>query len=590
LFSLDFLEIEGELVLKPVKKVAVQPVVSQTDDDDDDGDFIDVNHAVQPLPVNTAAPSVDIIEETPKSSKTSSRQKQKKKEIPKTKSTKKRRQKDTSTSEKPSTKIDELATELEIAFSQSNQQHTSPPSAFLSDDDENKIHQSNKQQLPIPVYTPIILQTPIIHREINSSISIIPTPTKSISNNISFLSDDDNDERLPPSSSPVFTPILEHQAKPTSSINEPTISSLHVDSITPMEIEISDKPTKYMSFLSEDDDDKSGPSVFNPVIEQPFINQEYISPSECNEPILDIDNDDYHTSQSSDIHSSLSSTIHTPTIDELQQPLSVNRHSSSNIQVETIIENIQDSLLNENDSAPSSIPPNTLDSNRTKIVLHLLHFLTQTPVPLKRLRLVRRRIQQKQIPEEQVVLSTEDESDHEKTPTINTETPEQPKPIEENSTTIDELSDNRISLSFEEQLESTEEIHTIVSEALEDQLFLPMEELSQSIQENTTTNNETLEDQMSMLMVESLKPTEESHTIVEYNTLVSKMHEEQPYSIEENRIDGKLPSYKRFNNIFLFYSLEQLTTTDESSIISSSQESMVIYIYLTISFFLLFLF
>ncbi|CAF1545999.1 unnamed protein product, partial [Rotaria sordida] len=116
----DFLEIEGEFIRKPVKKVS-KPVISQTDDDDDDnGDFIDIRHTIEPQPVNITNSSIDIIE---KPSKTSSRQEQKKKEIQKRKSTKKnRRQKDLSTTEKPSTKLDDLANELEIALSQSDQQ------------------------------------------------------------------------------------------------------------------------------------------------------------------------------------------------------------------------------------------------------------------------------------------------------------------------------------------------------------------------------------------------------------------------------------------------------------------------------------
>ncbi|CAF4685767.1 unnamed protein product, partial [Rotaria magnacalcarata] len=79
---------------------------------------------------------------TPKSS---SRQQPKKKEMPKTKPTKKpasnsRRKKVVSISEDPSEKLDDLANELEIALSQTNQEQPSQNmphmASFLSDDDD----------------------------------------------------------------------------------------------------------------------------------------------------------------------------------------------------------------------------------------------------------------------------------------------------------------------------------------------------------------------------------------------------------------------------------------------------------------------
>jgi hypothetical protein len=317
-----------------------------------------------------------------------------------------------------------------------------------------------------------MLQSTTIHPTINSTISI--------SKDISFFSDD-NDEILTPTS-PDYTPI-----------NEQTISSLQVDSITPMEIETSDKPTKYMSFLSEDDNEnnKLVPSV---------LTQEYISPLQFNEPLH---NDNNYISQSSDKSSSLLST------EEL----------SSNKQIETISENIQDSLLNKKDQ--SSIPVNILDSNRIQIVLRLLNILTQVPEYLKPLRLVRRRIQKKKLPEEQVTVS-----------------------IEKTDTTANDISKSQLSLRMEEQ---------------------PMD----------TTSNDTLETQVSLQREEQPKSIEETHEIIS-----SELHEETQTSGEENRFNGKLAHYESFKNKFLFYFLEQLTIIDESSTRLKSQESMVILFYL----------
>ena len=231
--------------------------------------------------------------------------------------------------------------------------------------------------MPILTYTPIILQPSTTHPKTKSSISFTPKPINSISKDILFFSDDDNEDKL----SPTTSPIIERQPAYTRLVNEPTTSSLQVDSIIPMEYQTSDTPTKYMSFLSEDDDDnKSLPSVSTSIVAQQSINQEYISPLEWNESTPDKDNDDTYKTQSSDKHSSPIPILIT---DVFQQSLSSTEDSLSNKQIETISENIQDTLLIEKDRTTSTIPVNTLDSNRLKIVLRLLHVLTQVPVPLK---------------------------------------------------------------------------------------------------------------------------------------------------------------------------------------------------------------
>ncbi|CAF4812100.1 unnamed protein product, partial [Rotaria sp. Silwood2] len=168
-----------------------------------------------------------------------SRQQKKRKEVPKTKSTKKsskqnRRQNDASITENPSIKLDDLANELEIALSQSyqQQQNTHQLVSCLSDDDDeqDKIQKSDNQSLSMPMFSPISLQPSTI----SSTISIIDKRRKSISNALCFFSDDENIQET-------LSPIIEQQSISTS---------LHVDSITPMDIETFEKPTKYMSFLS----------------------------------------------------------------------------------------------------------------------------------------------------------------------------------------------------------------------------------------------------------------------------------------------------------------------------------------------------
>ncbi|CAF4640600.1 unnamed protein product, partial [Rotaria magnacalcarata] len=67
-------------------------------------------------------------------------------------------------------------------------------------------------------------------------------------------------------------------------------------------------------------------------------------------------------------------------------------------------ENDQNSSSNGNIQTESSIIANTLDSNRIKIISHLLNILTQPPIPLKRLRLIQCRTKDKTIPEKQITL------------------------------------------------------------------------------------------------------------------------------------------------------------------------------------------
>ncbi|CAF3583627.1 unnamed protein product [Rotaria sordida] len=532
----DFLEIEGEFIRKPVKKVS-KPVISQTDDDDDDnGDFIDIRHTIEPQPVNITNSSIDIIE---KPSKTSSRQEQKKKEIQKRKSTKKnRRQKDLSTTEKPSTKLDDLANELEIALSQSDQQQQQQNipqfiSCLSDDDDEDKISKSDKQLLPIPMFTPISLQPSTI----NSTISIIDKPIESISNNISFFSDDENLQET-------LSPIIEQQSIFNSLINQNTISSLQVDSITPMDIETSYKPTKYMSFLSEDDDDnnnnnnnKSLTSISTSLTEQQSNNQEYISSLDFNQSIIN------NKLQSSDKQS----ITHFPTTDVLEQSLSSTEDLSSNRPIETISENIQDSLLNDKHqtTTSSSNIVNILDSNHIQIVLRLLNTLTQIPVPLKPLRLVHRRSQRKKNSEEQASMLIDNKSNDKKEDTTIIQLSEQstfeqieqqPKSIVEISTPINDILDNQVSISTEEESKDT-----VINEIANDQISISMEEHSKSIIENNTTSIHVPENQIFVSMEEEPKDSEESNTVAK-NDLVSISMEEQPVTSEESDlVNNEIP-------------------------------------------------
>jgi len=307
-----------------------------------------------------------------------------------------------------------------------------------------------------------------------------------------------------------------------------------------MEVEISDKPTKYMSFLSEDDDNELVPSLST---------QEYISPLELNKPFL---NDYNHKSQLSD------------------------KPSSSNKQIETISENIQDSLLNKKDQS------NILDSNRIQIVLRLLNVLTQIPENFKPLRLVRHRTRQKKIPEEQVILSTEK-------PNIPiTEILKHPKFIEEMNTRVNDILEPQVSLQVEEEPMYARDIDITINEIPETLASLPMKERPEVTEEIHVMINERPEDQVSTSMEEQPALKEENHDVRENDTIDSELHEElQPYA-EDNRYDGKLTVYISFKHTFLFYFLEQLAIINKSSTISAPQESTVIVFYLNNILFLLF--
>jgi hypothetical protein len=297
-----------------------------------------------------------------------------------------------------------------------------------------------------------------------------------------------------------------------------------------MEVETLDIQTKYMSFLSEDDDNELVPSLST---------QEYISPLELNKPFL---NDNNHKSQLSD------------------------KSSSSNKQIETISKNIQDSLLNK--KYQSSI----LDSNRIQIVLRLLNILTQIPENLKPLRLVRRRNRQKKILEKQVIVSTE------QTNIPITEILEHPKFIEEINTTVNEVSEPQNSL----QSMSAEEMDTTIFNIPKTQGSLQVKEQAEA----SEMINKRLEDQVSTSIVEQLTPNEEDHDVRENETISS----ESQISAEDNRCDGKLTVYIIFKNTFLFDFLEQLAIINKSSTISTSQESTVILFYLNHFFLFIILF
>jgi hypothetical protein len=289
--------------------------------------------------------------------------------------------------------------------------------------------------------------------------------TITISKRISFLSEDENE---------MVSPVIEQQ----------TMNSLQVDSIIPMEIETLNKRTTYMSFLSEDDDENNK-SISS------MSTQEYIYPLDLNKSTV---HEDIHSSQVTDQPSSI----------VLQQ-------------IEPIPENIQDSLT----TTSSSISVNTLDSNRIQIVLRLLNVLTHIPVPVKPLRLVRRRIQQKMIPEEQVIVSIENQTDNKKTDSSITEIPEQSEMMDENNTILE----NQVPQSIEERLKSSEEIH--------------------HVEENNIVTN-----QLHTFV-------EENRDVQENNTIVSEVHEEPQTSVEESSLN------------------EQSAIIKESSVIPIPQESTV---------------
>ena len=292
-----------------------------------------------------------------------------------------RRKKDLSTSENTSTKLDELANELEMALSRTT-----------DDEDGNpELSKSDNQSQP--------LQT-------NSTITITRT--------ISFFSDDESPQKLP------------SVTKQQIPVNQQRSNLLHMDSITPMEIETLNQRTHYMSSLSEDDDENNR-SVSS------MSTQEYISPLTFNEPL-------------------------------------------SNEQVEVISHRIPDSRTktdNRISKVSSSIP---LNPNHRQIVLRLLNFLTQPPVPLEHLRLIHRRTPKKPIPKESVTVPTEKKIDDEtRDPIVN---------------------------------EISQESNTI----LNDQVSRPMDERTISIEETPVEQR-----------LESMK---ETPRIIEDNTFIGEMHED----------------------------------------------------------------
>ncbi|CAF0787771.1 unnamed protein product [Adineta steineri] len=543
----DFLEFEGIFIHKPVKRKVKKPVVSQTedknddddDDDDDNGDFIDVTETVPTSSVNTTTAPVNIIEETPVPSRSSSRQQEKKKEIPKTKSKKKppaknRRQPDRSKSLDSPTKLDDLANELAIALSQPNQEEPiSQLSTFLSDDDdEDKTLKSDKKQVPTIVYNPMILQPQINRPRTRSTIGLKTKSPKTISKNISFFSDDDNEE------------AIQNKLPPVLSTHEQINSSLlQVDSITPMEYDIPDKSTKYMSCLSEDDDDnKSLSSTSTSITVQQPIHQEYMPRLDLNESNI---NKDDNQSQASVL-----STIPISTTDVLSQSLSSIEDSQPNKQEETV-----------QDDNNHTQPTNTLDPSHTKIVLRLLHVLTQLPTAFKPLRPIRRRIQQKTMPEKHITTLTEENSANETIDTTVTEIPvDLVREIEEQTCTItNDLPENQIFTTVEESINTTTDNLLVDSEMTHpaeidvlsnNSLSIPIEEQSELIEENKITIDNLLASQSSIeenhvTIIEDLKDTpttserieEEVDTSIHSisNNLLSIPTEEQSQSTEDNR-------------------------------------------------------
>jgi hypothetical protein len=380
-----------------------------------------------------------------------------------------------------------------------------------------------------------------------------------------------------------------------------------------MEHETSNTPTKYISSLSEDDDDnESLPTASASIGAHPYVDQEYGSSLKLNESILDKDNDNKYKSHSSDKHPTTTPIL---TTDILQKSLSSTEDSLSNNQIEIITESIQDSFFNEKDRSIPTTPVNILDSNRIEIVLRLLHVLTQVPISLKPLRLVRRRIQQKKISKEQITIPIEDKPDNTNQDTIAIEIVEHlvRKPVEEQlnfneaiSTAINIAPECSFTVPMEEQSKSTEtinktleiqvsksaevhlkpieknnttavklpapdqieeqskfieEVNTILHETPKDSFSILMEEQSTLADENDTIIPKTLEDHIPISKEEPLQPVEERHNTRTTNRTISKIHQEQQNLVK----DGKLTLCKNFNNNFLFYSLDQFTLFNESS-------------------------
>ncbi|CAF4257618.1 unnamed protein product, partial [Adineta steineri] len=366
---------------------------------------------------------------------------------------------------------------------------------FLSDDDdEDKTLKSDKKQVPTIVYNPMILQPQINRPRTRSTITLKPKSPKTISKHISFFSDDDNEEAIQNKLPPV---LFTHEQ-----INS---SLLQVDSITPMEYDIPDKSTKYMSCLSEDDDDnKSLSSTSTSMTIQQPIHQEYMPRLDLNESNVNKDDDQSQ--------SSVLSTIPISTTDVLSQSLSSIEDSQPNKQEETI-----------QDDNNHTEPTNTLDPNHTKIVLRLLHVLTQLPTAFKPLRPIRRRIQQKTMPEKHITTLTEENSANETIDTTVTEIPTDPiHEMEEQTCAItNDLPENQISTTVEESINTTtdnlltdsemthpEEIDILSNNSLS----IPIEEQSEVIEENQMTTDNLLTSQSSIeekhvTIIEDLKDT-----------------------------------------------------------------------------------
>ncbi|CAF0899728.1 unnamed protein product [Adineta steineri] len=337
------------------------------------------------------------------------------------------------------------------------------------------------------------------------------------------FNDDDNEE------------AIQNKLPPVLSTHEQINSSLlQVDSITPMEYDIPDKSTKYMSCLSEDDDDnKSLSSTSTSMTVQQPIHQEYMPRLDLNESNVNKDDDQSQ--------SSVLSTIPISTTDVLSQSLSSIEDSQPNKQEETV-----------QDDNNHTQPTNTLDPNHTKIVLRLLHVLTQLPTAFKPLRPIRRRIQQKTMPEKHITTLTEENSANEAIDTTVAEIPADPvREIEEQTCTItNDLPENQISTTMEESINTTtdnlladnemthpEEIDVLSNNSLS----IPIEEQSEVIEENKITTDNLLASQSSIEDPEDTSTTSERieeevdtsiHSI--FNNLLSIPTEEQSQSTEDN--------------------------------------------------------
>ena len=360
---------------------------------------------------------------------------------------------------------------------------------------------SDKQQSPTYNYTP---KSSEMHQKLKSTISIVPKSPTSIVRGLSLSSDDDNDKivqnKLP--TTPIFQSLIGQQ----SSLK--TNSSLPINNTTSMDVAISDRT---ISFLSEEDDDNN---ISTSVIEQ--------SPSKNLKMIPSLE---YNQSQSCD------------------------KQSTNDM--------FTSELSNEKTQTNSSI---SLDFNHIQIVLRLLNILTQIPISLKPLRLIRHR---KKIPRKQITTLIRHQTDS--TQENETVIPmlEQSTFMIENDTADIQISESQSLMSTEEQQILHEDNDSMINERQKDQLAVSMDEHSMS------TNMMLVqipENQISTSM------DEQSKSIEEYHTSLNDIPENQVSSSSKTQQEFLDESTTDFNQI----RQDQVTLSTEESLISIPESTTVI--------------